>query len=199
VHADIAYSHVPGNILFVGDSVDGVNTLGDMLSRIESFMDTATEEKLLAAEKEIRDCGTIDETAVKARGKILVGRPDNTVNKVMHIFPHTGFTPDHMERAFAEHPDVDTVLATISRVFPDHALVDKARELGLNFICGNSHALEILENGLPLAHAIQALLPEAEVVIFKERMSAIPMAALGGEVIQNYAATMARDHLITRK
>ena len=197
--ADIAYSHVPGNILFVGKSLEGVNTLGDMLSRVESFMDTATEERLLAAEKEIRDCGSIDETAVKARGKILVGSPENPVEKVMHIFPHTGFTPDHMERAFDQHPGVDTVLATISRVFPDHGLVDKARELGLNFICGNSHALEILENGLPLAHAIKALLPGAEVLIFKERMSAMPMAALGGAPIQNYAATMAREYLITRK
>ena len=198
-YANIAYSHVPGNILFVGKALDGVKTLGDMLSRIAAFMDTATDEKLLQAEKEIRDCADIDETAVKARGKILLGNPEDTVRQVMHIFPHTGFTPDHMERAFREHPQVDTVLATISRVFPDHSLVDKARELGLNFICGNSHALEILENGLPLAHAIQALLPEAEVVIFKERMSAVPMGALGGEAIQNYAAAMAKDHLITRK
>ena len=193
--ADIAYSHIPGNILFVGNTLDGVATLGDMLDRIDAFMGLDTEKSLLEAEKKIRDCPDLEETAVCSRGKILVGERGSTVSKVMHIFPHTGFTPVHLERALNEHPGIDTVLATISRVFPDHDLVKKAKALGLNFICGNSHALEIMENGLPMARAIQILLPDTEVVIFKERMTSVPLDRFGNDRLQAYATEMAENYL----
>ena len=198
-YVNIKYSSIPGNILFVGNPLDGVNTLGDMLSRLEAYMDLETEKQLLKSEKQIRDCSGLTEAAVIARGIILEGRPENKVARIMHIFPHTGFTPVHLERAFSEHPDVDTVLASISRVFPDHELVQKARELGLNFICGNSHALEIMENGLPLARAINILLPDLEVVIFKERMTSIPIDAFGGPKLQEYANNMAQKYLVKNK
>lgn len=195
-YVNIKYSNIPGNILFVGRTLDGVNTLGDMLHRISTYMDLDTEKQLLASEKQIRDCSDLAEPAVTAKGVILAGAPENRVARVMHIFPHTGFTPVHMERAFAEHPDVDTVLASISRVFPDHELVAKAKELKLNFICGNSHALEIMENGLPLARAISILLPDQEVVIFKERMTSIPIDAFGEAKLQEYARSMAQTYLV---
>lgn len=194
--ADIKYSNIPGNILFVGQTVEGVKTLGDMLERIETFMDLDTESRLFENEKQIRDCNDLVETVVCTKGIILEGKPSNPVNKIMHIFPHTGFTPVHMARAFEEHPEVDTVLASISRVFPDHELVLKAKELGLNFLCGNSHALEILENGLPLARAINILLPDLEVVVFKERMTSIPVNSCGGPNIQDYARKMAETYLV---
>ena len=196
---DIKYSHIPGNILFVGTPVQGVKTLGDMLSRLDTFMDLETEKRLLKQEKRIRNCQDIEETAVCTRGIILEGSPGNPVNKVMHIFPHTGFTPEHMERVLGQHPGVDTVLATISRVFPDHDLVKKAKELGLNFIVGNSHALEIMENGLPLARAISMLLPQLEVVIFKERMTSIPIDSFGGPKAQAYAKHMAETYLVKKE
>ncbi len=194
--ADIKYSNIPGNILFVGKPVQEVKTLGDMLSRLDTFMDLETEVRLLENEKQIRNCENIEETTVCTRGIILEGNPENSVNKVMHIFPHTGFTPVHMERALSQHPGVDTVLATISRVFPDHGLVKKAKQLGLNFVVGNSHALEIMENGLPLARAISMLLPDLEVVIFKERMTSIPINSFGGSKIQAYARLMAEKYLV---
>jgi hypothetical protein len=196
---DIKYSSIPGNILFVGTPVEGVNTLGDMLKRLDTFMDLDTEKRLLEKEKEIRHCSDLFETAVCTRGILLEGRPENPVKKVMHIFPHTGFTPVHMERVFSEHPGVDTVLASISRVFPENDLVQKARDLGLNFICGNSHALEIMENGLPLARAIQMILPDVEVVIFKERMTSVPLDSFGGPKIQKYARQMAEKYLVKQR
>lgn len=196
---DIKYSNIPGNILFVGKTLEGVRTLGDMLARIDGFMDLDTEARLLESEKQIRNCTDLIETAVLTRGVILEGNPKKKVNRIMHIFPHTGFTPIHMERAFHEHPGVDTILATISRVFPGHELVAKARDLGLNFVCGNSHALEILENGLPLARAINMLLPGLEVVIFKERMTGIPIDSFGGPDIQKYARKMAEEYLVKQK
>lgn len=195
---DIKYSNIPGNILFIGAPVQGVKNLGDMLARLDDFMDLCTESKLLETEKQIRNCRDIEETAVCTRGRILEGSAENSVTKVMHIFPHTGFTPVHMERALNQHPGVDTVLATISRVFPGHDLIKKARELKLNFLVGNSHALEIMENGLPLARAISMLLPQLEVVIFKERMTSTPIDSFGGPKIQAYARQMAANYLVKK-
>jgi hypothetical protein len=107
------------------------------------------------------------DSATALQGVILLGSPDSPVKNILHIFPHTGFTPEHLEKVKEEHPEADTVLATISRVKKDSALVKKAKELGLNFICGNSHALEIFENGLPLAYALRHYLPEdIEIVLF---------------------------------
>ena len=44
-HVDIAYGGIPGNILFVGRTLDGVNTLGDMLQRLQDFMGLNEEQK----------------------------------------------------------------------------------------------------------------------------------------------------------
>jgi hypothetical protein len=117
------------------------------------------------------------------------------MKKVIHMFPHTGFTTEHLESLLRDYPGVDTLLATISRVYPGHALIAKAEELGLNFVCGNSHALEIFENGLPLANALKRLLPEAEVVIFRERMTSTPLEKFGSPQIRDYAEDMSADYL----
>ncbi|HYF92846.1 MAG TPA: Nif3-like dinuclear metal center hexameric protein [Symbiobacteriaceae bacterium] len=193
---EIAYGGVPGNILFVGRALEGVNTLGRMLDRLADLMGYRTEEKLLAAECEVRGCTEIMETSVAAQGKILVGRPDDPMRTVLHIFPHTGFTPAQLEQAKREHPEADTVLATISRVRPGHPLVEKARELGMNFVVGNSHAVEILENWMPFAKALQHYLPDVELRIFRERVSAIPVESTGTPAIEAYAQQMAGGYLI---
>ena len=62
-------------------------------------------------------------------------------------------------------------------------------------IVGNSHALEILENGLPLAFAIKELLPGVEVTLFRERVTSVPMAQFGSETVRQYAKSMA-GHLL---
>ena len=87
-------------------------------------------------------------------------------------------------------------MATISRVNADHALVDKARQLGMNFIIGNSHAMEILENGLPLAYAIKKLLPDVEVVLFRERITSTPITMAGTQAIRDYADDIAERFLL---
>lgn len=196
---EIAYGGVPGNILYVGQALDDAKTLGQMLERLAEFMGNRQEELMLSAEREVRDCPEIMETSVVAQGKILVGSPDDPMKTVLHIFPHTGFTPAHLEQAKKEHPEADTVLASISRVRPDNPLVAKARELGMNFVVGNSHAVEILENWMPLAKALQHFLPEVDILIFRERISAIPVAKTGSDSIQRYAAEMAARYLVTAR
>ncbi|HYG59867.1 MAG TPA: Nif3-like dinuclear metal center hexameric protein [Symbiobacteriaceae bacterium] len=196
VRVEIAYGGVPGNILYVGKALDEAKTLGQMVERLGDLMGYEQEERLLDAEREVRHCQEIQETSVAARAQILVGSPDDPMNTVLHIFPHTGFTPAHLEQAKREHPEADTVVVSISRVRPDHPLVTKARELGMNFVAGNSHAVEILENWVPFAKALAHFLPTVELSIFRERVSAMPVERSGSAAIQRYAEKMADGYLI---
>jgi hypothetical protein len=197
-HVDIAYGGIPGNILFVGRTLDGVNTLGDMLQRLQDFMGLGEEQKMLIMERASRCCNGIMETNVATGGKILVGNPDSTAGTIIHIFPHTGFTADHLAAVKQKFPEADTVLASISRVSDTHPLVAKARELGLNFIVGNSHAMEILENGMPLAIALQTLLPDTEVVLFRERITSTPLEQVGTPALRDYARDIAARFLVSK-
>jgi hypothetical protein len=196
---DIAYGGIPGNCCFVGKALVEVNTLGDILDRIRDFMDVGSEEKLLDYERELRGCSDIYETNVNVVGKILVGDRDSKVNHILHIFPHTGFTPQHLDSIKKENPEIDTVLASISRVHGVNPLVDKCKELGLNFILGNSHATEILENGLPLAKALKKLLPSVEVILFRERVTSFPVDNFGSKSIQEYSEMIASKYLVKEK
>ncbi|HWI50544.1 MAG TPA: Nif3-like dinuclear metal center hexameric protein [Symbiobacteriaceae bacterium] len=193
---EIAYGGVPGNILCVGRALPEAQTLGQMLTRLAELMGYAEEDQMLTAEREVRRCQGIMETSVAARGQILAGSPDAPLGTVLHIFPHTGFTPEHLEQAKREHPEANTVLASISRVPAGHPLVSKAQELGMNFVVGNSHAVEILENWMPFARALQHYLPEVEVQIFRERVSAMPVERTGTPAVQQYARQMADGFLI---
>ncbi|MDT8903086.1 Nif3-like dinuclear metal center hexameric protein [Anaeroselena agilis] len=198
IHADIAFGGVPGNILFVGRALKGVNTLGDIIGRLDYFMGMDEEKRMLMAERGARGCDAIVETNVATGGRILVGTKESTVGTIIHIFPHTGFTAEHLAQVKSRFPEADTVLASISRVNADHPLVAKAEELGMNFIVGNSHAMEILENGMPLAIALQILLPEVEVVLFRERITATPLTMAGTPAIREYARDIAQQYLVNR-
>lgn len=193
---EIGYGGVSGNILYVGKTLEGIDTLGDIIDRIKDFMNIDAETEFLKAEKEVRKCSDIFETSVEVQGQILVGTRESKVNNILHIFPHTAFSPQHLENVLRENPEIDTVLASISRVKADDPLVAKAKELGLNFIVGNPHSLEIFENGLPLAKAIQKLLPTVEVVLFRERMCSVPVDKLGSASIQAYGDMITEKYLL---
>lgn len=193
---DIAYGGVPGNVMSVGTALDGVKTAGDVLKRLSSFMGYAEEGEMLEAERKVRKSESVMETNVATGGLILNGSESSPVKTILHIHPHTGFTPDHMKQAVGEHPEIDTVLCSISRVDAGHPLVEKARELGLTFIAGNSHAMEILENGVPLAMAIQGLLPDVEVLVFRERVSSYSLAEVGTPAIREYGTEIASKYLL---
>jgi len=196
---EVGYGGIPGNILYVGKVLDGVNTLGDIINRIKDYMDIDMEKDFLDSEKKIRKCTDIEETSVAVQGEILLGTRDSKVKNILHIFPHTAFTPEHLENVMRENPEIDTILASISRVKSENPLVKKAEKLGLNFILGNPHSLEIFENGLPLARAIQTLLPSIEVVLFRERMCSVPVDKFGSESIQEYANMISEKFLLNKK
>lgn len=194
--ADISYGGVHGNIMFVGTMLDAVNTLGGVLDRLQHFMAQDQEAELLNLERKLRFVPEIKETSVETQGFIHLGSRDSKIKEVLHIFPHTGFSPEHLRQAIADNPEVDTVIASISRVYEGHPLIETARELGLNFIVGNCHVLEILENGLPLAFALDHLLPDAEVLLFRDRVTSTPIRQVGNPALQAYASQISQKHLI---
>lgn len=198
-HVDIAYGNIPGNILYVGKALGEVPTIGAILDRLNDFMGMREEQKMLLTERNLRCCPDIAETNVATGGRLLVGARDNKVGTILHIFPHTGFTAEHLEQAKKEYPEADTVIASISRVGKESKLVKKAAELGLNFVIGNCHAMESLENGLPLAKALQKILPDVEVVLFRERITATPLNKVGTDAIQQYADYIADDYLVKKE
>ena len=197
-HVDIAYGGIPGNILFVGQALPEITTLQSILDRLHEFMGITEEQKMLLMERTSRCCDSIMETNVATGGKILVGSSENKISTLIHIFPHTGFTAEHLEQVKGKFPMADTVLASISRVNGDHPLVAKARDLGMNFIVGNSHAMEILENGMPLAIALHKLLPDVEVVLFRERITSTPLNQVGTSTLRDYAEDIASRFLVNK-
>ncbi|WP_422447208.1 Nif3-like dinuclear metal center hexameric protein [Thermoanaerobacterium sp. DL9XJH110] len=196
---DIKYGGIPGNIMYVGKALDDVKTLGDILERLNKMMDMEKEQEVMRVERSLFGCTQIKDSATAVGGEILLGTPASPVETILHIFPHTGFTAEHLAKAKREHPEIDTVLATISRVKKDSELVKKAGELGLNFICGNSHALEIFENGLPLAYALRHYLAEdVEIVVFRERITSTPLEDFGSTEIREYARFITDNYLIKK-
>lgn len=197
---DIRYGGIPGNIVYVGKALDEIKTLGDILERLNKMMHMDKEHEVMNVEKSFFNCNEMKDSATALQGEILLGTPESPVNTILHIFPHTGFTPEHLVKVKEEHPEIDTVLATISRVKKHSNLVKKAEEMGLNFICGNSHALEIFENGLPLAYALRHHLPEdIEIVLFRERICSIPLKDFGSPNIKEYAKHITENYLINKR
>lgn len=192
---NIKFGGVPGKIVWYGKSLPEVNTLGQLLTRIDTIMGTAIEQKMLEKEREVRCCQDIQETSIAARAKIFVGKPENELGNTITVFPHTGFSPEDLEQAYKEYPCANTVVCTISRPLPDDALVRKAAELGLNLVAGNSHALEILENGIPLAWALHLQHPELDIRIFRERMVSLPLEHCGCQKIEKYGENIAKKYL----
>jgi hypothetical protein len=193
---DIAYGGVPGNILMVGRALEGDLTLGKILDRVRMYANFAEEQSMLQAEQRCRGCPDITDAITATGGEIMLGTQDTPVHTVIHIFPHTGFTAKHLEAARKGHPDADTVIASISRVRNSSELVTKAKKLGLNFVLGNSHALEILENGMPLAVALKKLLPAADVVLLRERITSTPVEMVATPAVRAYAHAMADQFLL---
>ena len=191
---DIRYGGVPGKIVWFAEAIPEVPTLGILIDRLSDLMGTRLEKDILDAESAMRGCSDLEEPSVAARAKIYIGNPEDALGRTIIVFPHTGFSADDLERAVNEYP-ADTLLCTISRPLPDTALVNKARELGLNLVAGNSHAMEILENGVPLAYAIARQLPGLDVRLFRERMLSYPLEHCSNPKLLAYAKDIAEKYL----
>ncbi|MEC0268915.1 Nif3-like dinuclear metal center hexameric protein [Paenibacillus anseongense] len=196
---DIAFGGVPGNILHKGIALEGIKTAGDILERIHHLMGREMDDDILEAERAIRGEHSLQEATLANPAQLLSGTVNSPVEHVLHFFPHTGFSMSNLEMALQMYPETDTIIASISRVREDHAFVDLAKRRGLNFIVGNSHSVELMENGLPLAYAIEMLLPDVEVFLLRERITAVPLKDVGHKVMVDYGKEMAETHLVTKQ
>jgi hypothetical protein len=194
---DDAFAGVPGMVVMVGRPVAGVVTLGDVLDRLDRLMGRAEDEALLAAERRVRGVPDLPDSVTAPAPRIMLGTPTDPLgDAVLHAFPHTGFRSWHLHQAVEKHPEISTLVLSISRIRPDDDLLATAADLGLRVLLGNSHPYEILENGLPLGFALQSLLPSVTFSVFRERVVAMPLAAAAGGPLRAYGEAMARDHLL---
>jgi hypothetical protein len=194
VRSEVAYGGVIGKIVWFGEALPELDTLGDFIKRIDELMGVREAIDFLGYERGIRNCPDMQETTVAARAKIFVGNADSKLGKTVTFFPHTGFNVADMEKTYNEYKP-DTFVSCISRPLDDNEMVAKAQALGVNLVAGNSHAMEIFENGIPLAWAIKNILPELDMCIFRERMTSMPLDAFGTASLQEYGKKMAREYL----
>ena len=197
-HVELNYDGIIGNAFRVGRPLPGVSTVGDIIARIERLLNRAEDDRVLATERELRGIPDLAEAGASVPPIIYEGSPDTPVSCILHLHPHGGFTVEQLHRVLHQFPEVDVILTSISRVSQNHPLVVAARELGLPFIAGNTHALEIFENGLPLAYALEASLPGIEVLLFRERVTAVPVSRAATGALRDYGRTMAEEWFLPR-
>jgi hypothetical protein len=198
VKTDIAFGGIPGNILHKGIAMEGVQTVADILDRIELCIGRDIDFDILEAERAIRGEPTLQEATLSNPTKLHSGTLSSPVKHILHFFPHTGFSLEHLKTALLMYPETDTIIVSISRVREDHEFVKLARERGLNFIVGNPHSVEITENGLPMAYALEMLLPEVEIFLLRERVTAVALQDVGHAKMVEYGREMAETHLVSK-
>ncbi len=193
---ETAYNGEMGKIFSIGETKKGIANLGDILDRVQAFVGWDEEKEWLDREKKKKKTVNIHETNVELKGSILVGNRDSPAKNILHIFPHTGFSKNDLKQVMEENPEIDTVLASISRVRKDHPLTETCRDYGLNFILGTSHAVEILENGIPLANSLKKRLPSIDVVVFREKMVSYSLDSIGTSKARHYGNEISADYLL---
>lgn len=195
-HHDASFGGSHGKVVMVGRPLPGVQALGDVVTRIRSLLNRDLDEAVLATERSLRGGPDIQDSVTSPGLRILHQRDDrgSLGDVVIHAFPHTGFDGKDLEQLIERHPDAGTLILSISGAEPTDHLVRTAARHGLNVVVGSSHATEILENGIPLALALEQLLPAVEVLLFRSRVVALPLdvAATGG--LADYGRRMS-DHL----
>jgi hypothetical protein len=196
---DTSFGGIHGNVLHKGIALEEIKTAGDILKRLDRYIGRQIESTLLKSEQDIRSTDFLEEATLANPAEILNGNQDTPIKHILHFFPHSGFTVEHLHQALDLYPETDTIIASISRVRENHPLVMEAKRLGLTFIIGNPHSVEILENGIPLAYALEYLLPEIEIYVLRERVTAMPLAHAGHSEIQNYGKDMALNYLVSKK
>lgn len=192
------YRGNPGVNVYVGDTLAGVDRVRDLLARQREFLSSEVEDRMLAAERKIRDDPKLEETLVSTAPELLAGDPESPVTRVAQFAPHSGFNARLLELLLEEDPQIDTLIAAKGRLRPANPIVQKGRELGLSVLNGNSHGLEIYENWMPLTAALRRMLPGLETYVIRERVVASRFEDTGSEALREYANLMAARHLTTK-
>lgn len=195
-HTDGAFGGVHGKVVSIGRPLPGTLTLGDVVDRLYLLLERRRDETVLVAEREVRGWDRIEDSVIAPVPRILHGTRDQALgSEVAHVFPHTGFDADDLTRLVGLYPRVGALILSISTAGPDSELVRTAAHLGLGVVSGSSHATEILENGLPLAQSLRALLPGTDVMLLRDRVVALSLEAAAPGRLRGYRDEMAR-HLL---
>lgn len=196
IHHDGAFGGTHGKVVMIGKPMAGVATLGDVLQRLRRFLARDLDESVLAGERSLRGIPEARDSVTTPGLRILHGTPETPLGDlVIHAFPHTGFNVADLEELLARHPSAGTLILSISGATPEDDYVQLAAGRGLSVIVGSSHATEILENGLPLANALDRVFPTVEVLLFRSRVVALPVEHAGSGPLADYGRQMA-DHLL---
>jgi hypothetical protein len=191
-----ALGGVHGKVVMVGRPLAGVRTLGDIIRRIRTLLARDVDEAVLREECGARGDVSLRDSVTAPGLQIVHGYDETPVGpEVLHAFPHTGFGVDDLELMLSAHPDVATLILSISSAGIHDELVQAARRRGLSVVVGSSHATEILENGIPLANALRALLPDVDILLFRSRVVAVPLASAATGGLADYGTEMSR-HLL---
>jgi hypothetical protein len=195
-HHDGSFGGVHGKVVMAGRPLPGVRTLGDVLSRIRRLLDRDLDEAVLREERIVRGGPAIADSVTAPGLRILRGDESSDLGEVvLHAFPHTGFDARDLEVLVDRHPEAGTLILSISSAGAEDELVRAAADRGLNVLVGSSHATEILENGIPLANALDELLPDVEVLLFRSRVVALPLEVAARGALADYGRQMS-DHLV---
>jgi len=180
----------------VGRPIAGVATLGDVLDRLRAMLGRDRDEEVLAREREARGLPELSDSITTPGLRLLHGEAETPLGeRVLHAFPHTGFAVDDLEQLLERFPGIGTLMLSISGADAEAEYVGVAAERGVAVMVGSSHATEILENGLPLAIALQRMFPETDVLLFRSRVVALPAAGAASGLLADYGNRMA-DHLL---
>lgn len=197
IHHDGSFGGAHGKVVMVGRPLAGVATLGDVLDRLRTMLGRERDESVLDGERNARGVPAMPDSVNAPGLQILHGSPTTPLGElVIHAFPHTGFTADDLDELLDRHPSAGTLILSISGASQHDDYVRRAASRGLGVMVGSSHATEILENGLPLATALDRMFPEVDVLLFRSRVVALPVAAAGEGALAEYGQLMA-DHLLT--
>ncbi len=191
MHYEVGFGGIPGHVVVVGEPLGEIRCLGDIVRRLDSWMGLDREVAALARERELAGSDGVQSATVATRSRILLGRPEDEVTGIIQIFPHSGTEPRHLLELADRFAFCNTVVASISRVVAGSPLVKAAARRGLHFVLGNSHPFEVFENWLPLARALERLLPELEIVIWQQPVFTVPLQAAGSPELRAYAEEMA--------
>jgi hypothetical protein len=195
-HHEGAFGGAHGKVVMVGRPLPGVATVGDVLRRLRSLLDRDMDEAVLSSEREVRGVAEMADSVNAPGLRILHGTEDTPLGRhVLHAFPHTGFNARDLDELLDRFPETGTLILSISGLQPRDEVVRAAADRGLAVLVGSSHATEILENGLPLALCLQTLFPDLDVLLFRSRVVALPVAAAARGALADYGRQMA-DHLL---
>lgn len=195
---DTAFGGKAGNVIYVGRPLPGISIVGDVLARLGRYLVGDQDLALLEAERRLLSCEDLVDSVTLPRPLLRFGSADAPVSAILHFFPHAGFDAADLERALSTYPEVDLLVASISRLGDEHALLAAIEGTGLPLVFGACHPVEILENGLPLAYALRDLLPEVEILILRERTTLSPLDAFSNTPMGTYGRSIAADYLVAR-